>query len=80
MRCKELINDDKGRRLLIGLLFCFQQFAGGLVGVWGFLVFLRMAVAGLIVGWHRSLPEVDIRLLVKELGGAPGLEGLLIWR
>ena len=26
-------------------LICFQQFAGGFVGVWGFLVFLRMAVA-----------------------------------
>ena len=40
--------------MLIGLLFCFQQFAGGFVGVWGFLVFLRMAVAGLIVGWLAS--------------------------
>ena len=36
---------------LAASLICFQQFAGGLVGGWGFLVFLRMAVAGLIVGW-----------------------------
>ena len=28
-----------------------------------------------LVGWHRTLPEVDIRLLVKELGGAPGVGG-----
>jgi len=41
-------------RLLGGLPYFFQQFAGGFVGVWGFLVFLRMAVAGLIVSWLAS--------------------------
>ncbi len=35
-------------RLLGGLLFCFCFLWGGGVGVWGFLVFLRMAVAGLL--------------------------------
>ena len=60
-------------------LICFQQFAGGFVGVWGFLVFLRMAVAGLIVGWLAS--GRYLRLTPGSwLRSWAALRGLVCWR
>ena len=65
-------------------LICFQQFAGGFVGVWGFLVFLRMAVAGLIVGWLVGwLVGIGRHLKLTPgswLRSLAALRGLVCWR